>query len=137
MQSHHTELCGELELCMCAKRVAQNGLRQSGMNVLWMAHVSQSYACEVAQLMYGALMSAHRRTKLCKHLCRPTKETLAAMAKLIGQSSEGAKVKLRQIRKAAVSDAKQIPSEDDQKRAEKQVRPGDGLLHQPPSADMV
>ena len=59
------------------------------------------------------------------------------MAKLIGQSSEGAKVKLRQIRKAAVSDAKQMPSEDDQKRAEKQVRPSGGLLHQTPSADTV
>ena len=43
------------------------------------------------------------------------------MAKLIGQSGEGAKVKLRQIRKSAVSEAKQLASEDDQKRAEKQV----------------
>ena len=43
------------------------------------------------------------------------------MAKLIGQSGESAKVKLRQIRKSAVSEAKRLPSEDDQKRAEKQV----------------
>lgn len=52
---------------------------------------------------------------------RPTKETLAAMAKLIGQAGEAAKVKVRQARKSAVDGIKTIPSEDEQKRAEKHV----------------
>ncbi|KAL3147706.1 hypothetical protein ABBQ32_002450 [Trebouxia sp. C0010 RCD-2024] len=53
---------------------------------------------------------------------RPTKETLSAMAKLIGQAGEAAKVKVRQARKGAVDGIKTIPSEDEQKRAEKQVQ---------------
>lgn len=52
---------------------------------------------------------------------RPTKETLSAMGKLIGQAGEAAKVKVRQARKSAVDGIKSIPSEDDQKRAEKHV----------------
>lgn len=43
------------------------------------------------------------------------------MAKLIGQAGEAAKVKVRQARKGAVDGIKTIPSEDEQKRAEKQV----------------
>lgn len=43
------------------------------------------------------------------------------MGKLIGQAGEAAKVKVRQARKAAVDGIKYIPSEDEQKRAEKHV----------------
>ena len=43
------------------------------------------------------------------------------MGKLIGQAGESAKVKVRQARKAAVDGIKDIPSEDEQKRAEKHV----------------
>ena len=52
---------------------------------------------------------------------RPTKDTLSAMGKLIGQAGEAAKVKVRQARKSAVDGIKAIPSEDEQKRAEKHV----------------
>lgn len=44
------------------------------------------------------------------------------MAKLIGQAGEAAKVKIRQVRKESVSEVRKLASEDDQKRAEKQVR---------------
>ena len=43
------------------------------------------------------------------------------MAKLIRQAGEAAKVKVRQARKIAVDQSKNLASEDDQKRAEKQV----------------
>ena len=56
-----------------------------------------------------------------EYLCRATKDTLVAMCKLIGQAGEAAKVKVRQARKIAVDQSKELASEDDQKRAEKQV----------------
>lgn len=56
-----------------------------------------------------------------RYLDRPTKETLSAMGKLIGQAGEAAKVKVRQARKGAVDAIKNMPSEDEQKRAEKHV----------------
>jgi ribosome recycling factor len=56
--------------------------------------------------------------------CRATKETLAAMGKIIKQAGEAAKVKVRQARKSAVDLSKDLPSEDDQKKAEKQVHVG-------------
>ena len=56
--------------------------------------------------------------------CRATKETLAAMGKIIRQAGEAAKVKVRQARKSAVDLSKDLPSEDDQKKAEKQVHVG-------------
>ena len=43
------------------------------------------------------------------------------MGKLIGSAGEAAKVKVRQARKGAVDGIKDIPSEDEQKRAEKHV----------------
>jgi len=43
------------------------------------------------------------------------------MGKLIKQAGEAAKVKVRQARKSAVDLSKDLPSEDDQKKAEKQV----------------
>lgn len=55
-------------------------------------------------------------------ISRATKDTLAAMGKLIGQAGEAAKVKVRQARKSAVDLSKDLSSEDDQKRAEKQVQ---------------
>jgi len=46
------------------------------------------------------------------------------MGKLIKQAGEAAKVKVRQARKSAVDLSKDLPSEDDQKKAEKQVHQG-------------
>ncbi len=46
------------------------------------------------------------------------------MGKLIKQAGEAAKVKVRQARKSAVDLSKDLPSEDDQKKAEKQVHVG-------------
>lgn len=54
------------------------------------------------------------------------------MGKLIGQAGEAAKVKVRHARKIAVDGIKSMPSEDDQKRAEKQASklPRQLCLHQ-------
>ena len=46
------------------------------------------------------------------------------MGKIIKQAGEAAKVKVRQARKSAVDLSKDLPSEDDQKKAEKQVHGG-------------
>ena len=46
------------------------------------------------------------------------------MGKLIKQAGEAAKVKVRHARKGAVDQTKDLPSEDDQKKAEKQVGSG-------------
>ncbi len=46
------------------------------------------------------------------------------MGKIIKQAGEAAKVKVRQARKSAVDLSKDLPSEDDQKKAEKQVYVG-------------
>ena len=46
------------------------------------------------------------------------------MGKIIKQAGEAAKVKVRQARKSAVDLSKDLPSEDDQKKAEKQVHVG-------------
>lgn len=46
------------------------------------------------------------------------------MGKLIKQAGEAAKVKVRHARKGAVDQTKELPSEDDQKKAEKQVGAG-------------
>ena len=43
------------------------------------------------------------------------------MRKLVAQASEAAKGKVRQARKAALDQSKDLPSEDDQRRGEKKV----------------
>ena len=53
---------------------------------------------------------------------RPTMETLAAMAKVCRVEGEAAKVSVRHARKAAMDAAKRLGSEDERKRAEREVQ---------------
>jgi ribosome recycling factor len=54
---------------------------------------------------------------------RPTKESLAAMGKLLKKEGESSKISIRHARKNIMDVLKLISSEDDRKRIEKQVRP--------------
>lgn len=53
---------------------------------------------------------------------RPTAETMAAMAKVCKGEGEGAKVSIRHVRKLAMEAVGALPSEDEQRRAEREVQ---------------
>lgn len=52
---------------------------------------------------------------------RPTRETLAAMEKLLRSEGEAAKVAIRHARKRALDAVKELDSEDDRKQLERKV----------------
>ena len=54
-------------------------------------------------------------------LPRPSPDTLKAMAKMVRQEAEAARVAVRHARKAAVTQAKALASDDDSRRAEAEV----------------
>lgn len=53
---------------------------------------------------------------------RPTAETMAAMGKVCKAEGETAKVSVRHVRKVAMEAAASLASEDEQRRAEKEVQ---------------
>ena len=58
---------------------------------------------------------------LLMHGCRPSKESIEAMAKLLKGEGEAAKVAIRHARKRAFDTTKAFGSEDERKKVEKQV----------------
>jgi ribosome recycling factor len=54
--------------------------------------------------------------------CRPTKESLAAMGKLLKKEGESTKISVRYARKNTMDALKNLSSEDERKRLEKQVK---------------
>lgn len=55
------------------------------------------------------------------NICRPTKESLVAMGKLLKKEGEGTKISVRHVRKLMMDVLKSLSSEDERKRIEKQV----------------
>lgn len=108
---------------MPLKAAASISVRDS--QTLLVTAFDPSTVAAIEKAISSSTLSLNPRTEgqeLVIPIPRATKETLAAMGKIIKQAGEAAKVKVRQARKSAVDLSKDLPSEDDQKKAEKQVQ---------------